>query len=244
MAAIALGALMLTASCAKRQLATFTLSCSSARMDSTALSDRGLDSIVALYRDSIQIKVSERLGASDSTYHSHRPESPLTRFIADALFKAGTRFADTAHLPRPDMAITNIGGIRASVNAGPITVGDIYQIAPFENTLVLIPVSGKQLSIALDHIAKRRGEAISGALLHIHNRQITQAYIGGQPLDTARTYTIATIDYIAEGGDGFGILHTVEHVNSNILVRDILIDEVRSYSGPITMPTDKRIYIE
>ena len=49
-----------------------------------------------------------------------------------------------------DIALTNGGGIRASVKAGPITVGDVFTVLPFDNTLVVMEVTGADIKAALE----------------------------------------------------------------------------------------------
>ena len=132
-----------------------------------------------------------------------RPESPLSNLIADVL-----RQAAASVLGRPaDVGLVNVGGIRNVLTAGNITTQNIYEILPFENSLCVLTLSGADLKELCANIAARGGEGVSGLNLVISaDGRLLEARVGGQPVDEGRTYTVGTIDFLAEGNDGMQAL--------------------------------------
>ena len=93
-----------------------------------------------------------------------------------------------------DVAIVNAKGIAQSVPAGPITKATVYSVMPYDNSLMVMEVSGADLVKSLDN-----PEAVfAGA------KKDGKSYkIGGKPLDPAAKYKVATVEYLYFGGDGF-----------------------------------------
>lgn len=74
-------------------------------------------------------------------------ESEMGNFVSDAM---------RTHLAGVDFAFTNAGGLRADIDAGPITLEEIYTVLPFNNTLVLMDLTGAQVRSALEEGAASR----------------------------------------------------------------------------------------
>lgn len=116
-----------------------------------------------------------------------------------------------------DVAIQNGGGIRASVPAGPITLGDVYTVLPFDNTLAGIELTGEQLWAALEHgVSNWPTEwggfpQVSGLSFTFNpnnpvGQRVLSVTVGGQPLDPNKVYRVATNDFMAAGGDSYSMM--------------------------------------
>jgi 2',3'-cyclic-nucleotide 2'-phosphodiesterase (5'-nucleotidase family) len=108
-----------------------------------------------------------------------------------------------------DFALQNSGGVRGSIPAGPITAGDLLQVAPFENQILVAEIPGGMLRDVLEDKLRGRGEGmiISGGQVRYdparpEGQRIVTFTVGGAPLDTARAYRVAISDYLAEGNSG------------------------------------------
>ena len=102
-----------------------------------------------------------------------------------------------------DVAVMNMGGIRNAMPEGEITFGTVYEIAPFENALCVLTMDGATLKELFGQIASVHGEGLSGAALKIDvEGNLLEAKVNGRQIDAKKTYTVATIDYLAEGNGG------------------------------------------
>jgi 2',3'-cyclic-nucleotide 2'-phosphodiesterase (5'-nucleotidase family) len=116
-----------------------------------------------------------------------------------------------------DAALTNGGGIRASIAAGDVTRGDIITVLPFNNTVVVVEVTGQDLYDALEWGYSRLPESNGGFpqtdnLTIVYSRfsdpgnRIKRLLINGKSVDRNATYKLATNDFMAAGGDGYTML--------------------------------------
>ncbi|MGX1902552.1 5'-nucleotidase C-terminal domain-containing protein [Thermolongibacillus altinsuensis] len=131
-------------------------------------------------------------------------ETNLGNLIADAMRSA----------LNTDVALTNGGGIRASIPKGDVTRNHVLTTLPFANTLVKLSITGADLKKALEHGVRLYPEQ-NGGFPHVSGirftfdatkpagERITNVEINGQPLDETKTYTLATNDFLAKGGDGY-----------------------------------------
>ena len=153
---------------------------------------------ISPYKRQVDSIMSPVVGTITTDMEALRPESPLSNLLADILVWAGQAFDE-----RPDFAVYNMGGIRASLSKGEVTFGDIVDVAPFENKICFMTLSGDQVMALFRQMASRGGEGIShGAHLEITpDGQLLAATLNGEPISPAREYRVATLDYLAEGND-------------------------------------------
>lgn len=172
--------------------------------------------------DSIKAPV---IGTAAIDLVAERPESPLMNFAADALLAGAQKHSKD----KIDIAITNKGGLRSTISQGAITFGDIYNVFPFENTLALLTLTGKQLTALFEDIAKVGGEPISGARLTItHDGKLLNATVDGKAIDPDKEYLIATSDYLSQGNDKLYTLGKSNNktIKSDITIRDLMFEYI------------------
>lgn len=219
-----------------------------ARHEVTRLLDSRPDSgalrVVAPYRKAVDSIMSPVLGESEVAMTADRPESLLSNFVADVLREASVRAGKKA-----DIGLCNIGGLRSTMPKGIVTYGDVLEIAPFENHLCVLSLSGKKMKELMEQIAAVGGEGISGAHLVITtDGRLLKAEIGGKPISEDSIYTVSTLDYLAEGNDKMYALK--DHLSANktdIAVRDLLMEAIRrsrDEGRKITAKIEGRIIIQ
>lgn len=175
------------------------------------------------YREPMLALVNRRIGYNPVVLTSRAPESLLSNFLADILYKESVERSTT----KIDAAVLNLGGIRASLPSGQITVGDLYRVFPFENELVFVSLKGSVLSALLDQIAKSGGEGLSNIRFEIHNGKAQNATIGGQAIHPDTLYTLATMDYLSKGGSGMSAMLKAEGVvETHQKIRDAYIHQI------------------
>ncbi len=152
---------------------------------------------------------SERLDALSVT--SRTKETNIGNFIADAYRNAVAA----------DIGFVNGGSIRADLTyePGPLTKRDVLSMLPFNNPIVKVEVTGKVLKSLLEHGVARsapgedsepgRFPQVSGLRFEYDVKKpagsrVSSVTVGGQPLDEAKTYTVATSDFlVSRSGDGY-----------------------------------------
>ena len=197
--------------------------------------DPTIASIIKPYNDEITKKMSEVIGEAlvDLDQSKIRlEETNLGDFIADWM-------RETA---KADITITNGGGIRASIPKGPITVGTIYTVLPFNNLLLLLELKGSDILAALEngfsqYEAKAgRFPQISGIRVKVNlknppgKRVVEVTLTDGTPLDPNKVYKVATNDFMAAGGDGYTVFKnalSVKIVTGNYM-RDDLVSYIKA----------------
>lgn len=135
--------------------------------------------------------------------HPDRPESDLTNLLSDILVWAGRDYNE-----QPVLGIYNRGGVRADLTKGKVTYGDILDVAPFENKISFVTLTGEQLMTLFTQIAKKGGEGVSHGveLVITKDGELVSARLHGKEIDPKAGYRIATINYLLEGNDGMSAL--------------------------------------
>lgn len=193
--------------------------------------------------DSVMYRV---VGTAEMTMDRGLPESLLSNLVADLLKQSATQV-----LGKPaDMGLVNVGGLRNVLTEGPITTGNLFEILPFENSLCVLTISGANLKHLFENIAAQHGQGVSGVRLVItKSGKLAECTVGGQPLDEQKLYTVATIDYVADGNDGMPALLQAEKrvCPQGATLRNIFMNYVESQTAAdkkITSSLDGRITVQ
>jgi 2',3'-cyclic-nucleotide 2'-phosphodiesterase (5'-nucleotidase family) len=215
----------------------------------TGAIDSAIEKFIKPYHDSIEHDMSKLVAVSATPLMKGKPESKLTNLVADLVLDFGVRYCKKQNQDiYPVASYVNYGGLRASLPQGNITVGNIFEVMPFENEVVLLKVTGKAIREMADRIAGRGGEGVAGLKIGIKNDQAKTLLIDGQVADDAATYWIVTNDYIANGGDQMTMLsNPVERINTGERIRNVIISGLREKywkEGDLNIQEDRRIYYE
>lgn len=173
------------------------------------------------YADSVNKSMNDVIAVAAMSLEKKQPEGPLNNLLADAMINiAKEKYKTDVHA-----AFANYGGIRLpSLPAGNITRGKVFELSPFDNIIVLLKVKGDTLQQFLDLVAFRGGWPCAGISFQIKDKKAINVMIGGVPLDQNKIYTIATLDYIANGGDDCVMLKSIPQLNNGFLFRDALLE--------------------
>jgi 2',3'-cyclic-nucleotide 2'-phosphodiesterase (5'-nucleotidase family) len=138
------------------------------------------------------------LGTAAKDLVTGRPEAPLSNLLPDIFVWAGKLYGE-----KPDFSVYNTNGIRASIAKGDITIGDVFEVAPFDNKITFLTLSGEKVKELMEQIAYRKGEGVSHEvrMTITPEGKLLSATIGGKEIDPNASYRIVTIDYVAHGND-------------------------------------------
>jgi 2',3'-cyclic-nucleotide 2'-phosphodiesterase (5'-nucleotidase family) len=225
---------------AKPQLAPVTAQ----PVSSSLPDDATAAATIAPYRQRVTEQMATVLGTAPVAVTKSSGESPLANFVADLQRARASR--ETSH--PIDLGVMTNGGLRAPLPAGPITVGSVFELMPFENELVVLDASGAVVQQLFDY-ASRIKMAISGATYAVApDGKPTDIRINGQLFNPAqdRVYTIAISDYLAGGGDQLTFLKSIKPRGTGVLLRTAIIDQIREMNAagmPIQAKVEGRVRI-
>jgi len=213
-------------------------------MTNTTEQDEELQEQIDEWRVPFEEFAAEVLGESKVNLDQttcQKKECLLGDFVADAMYDYRKENSD------PDFALVNAGGIRATIDEGPITRGEVLTSFPFGNAIVDYEISGKDLWDVLEGIMTRvnvkNGEEVTSFVQvssnikiqynpeNANNTKLVSVNIGGEDLKNDETYTVVTLDFLAGGGDnffepatGFASLDTLDEVLTKYIEKTSPVD--------------------
>lgn len=173
--------------------------------------------------------------------HVRAGETNLGNLICDAMIY-GTG---------ADAALTNGGGIRASIDVGEITRGEVITVLPFGNFVVVKKMKGADLLAAVEYGLGQYPKAagsfsqVGGMTVNFDpsapaGSRVTRILVGGKALDPQKYYTIATNDFLAAGGDGYTMFANCETVTEAGGLDEVLAAYIQA-KGVVAPVVDGRI---
>lgn len=170
--------------------------------------DQGLESSLKPYLTEANKEMGEVIGFATKNYPHERKKrgnSELGMFIATII----------KDYMNADFAMLNSGGIRVSLKKGKITRGEIEEILPFTNEVVKVSMTGKDLDRLFKNIDRNeKGMQVVGPI--------------NEKIDSKKKYTIATVDFLVSGGDGYKEFKKVKSVEkSGKYIKDVVISYIK-----------------
>ncbi len=208
--------------------------------------DPFLLSALTPYSDKVESLLSEVIGNADAPFsneNARKQETEIGNLVADSMLWA-TRNLNT------DFALQNGGGIRTGLPAGPVTKKMVYEILPFDNTVVVLKMKGHHVLRLFDHLATIPAGAggfpqVSEGVQFTINpaaRKSESVTLNGRPIDPERTYSMATNSYLAGGGDGYKILlEALDRYDTSTFQRDVLVEYIATVRKTLKPALEGRI---
>jgi 2',3'-cyclic-nucleotide 2'-phosphodiesterase (5'-nucleotidase family) len=194
---------------------------SQSRITNKTNSDPAVEKFLQPYKDSVEKSMNGIICKAQYTFEKQTPEGEFGNILADAMLTSASNYFKK----KVDFATLNNGGIRTQqLIKGNITRGTVFEFMPFDNELVLVQLSGKELQQLLDTAARGGGWPISGGTMIIKNNLATNVYVNNAPIDELAMYTIAISDYLANGGSNLTFLMPKKQEAKGLTVRDAIIN--------------------
>lgn len=173
--------------------------------------DAAAAALLAPYKQKVDSVMGPKVGRSARYMTAQRPEGTLSNLLADIMVWAGKDYGE-----KPEFGIYNMGGVRADLPKGDITYGDVLNVAPFENKIAFLTLSGSDVLSLFGEIAAVGGEGVSHSvrLVITKDGKLVSATINGEPVDPQRDYRVTTIDYLLGGTDKMTTFKRARDINS------------------------------
>ncbi len=192
----------------------------------------------------MNFKMAKVLFPLDTILSNQYTVGNLGHKAADYMFEEANNWLKKNKSTACDFAVLNNGSIRNSLFPGNINLGNIYEAMPYENELVVVKLNQRQVDTLFQHIAQKNGASLSQATLTIDLQKPLHIKINNGNKDF---YWVAINSYMWLGGDGYQILtKAIESYNTNLLIRDILIQEFQrefQTTGKINPQANPRIQL-
>lgn len=180
------------------------------------------DSVIVPYRNSLNAQMSRTIAIASDELTKDGHEPTLGNFMCDAmLFFLDSVLTNSDKSTKP-VVLMNRGGIRTNLPKGVINVGNVYELMPFDNELVLLRIKGKVLKEAFKLIIDKK-HAFKNASVKISRGDTLLNYFAA-PINDTLTYALLTSDYLSNGGDGFNMLSkNDERISLSVKLRDAIL---------------------
>ncbi|WP_424939311.1 bifunctional metallophosphatase/5'-nucleotidase [Aliiroseovarius sp. S253] len=172
-------------------------------------------------------------------------ECAMGNIIADAML-------DRVKDQGIEIAIQNGGGIRASIDAGDVTMGEVLTVLPFQNTLSTFQVSGETIVAALENGVSQHEEGagrfpqVAGMTYAFDvskepGSRVSDVMVGGAPIDPAKMYGVVSNNYVRNGGDGYKMFRDAQNAYDYGPDLADVTAEYMAKMGPVKPMLDGRI---
>ena len=221
----------------------------------TVVPDPEMAALVKGYTDQLDTELGVEIGTTETPLDSRRAtvrgqEAAIGNLITDAM-RDGVD---------AEIAITNGGGIRANKEypaGAKLTRKDILSELPFGNKTVKLELTGEAIRAAIENglsqvetgagrFPQISGLKVTANLANEPGKRVLEIMVGDAPLDPAKTYTVATNDFMAAGGDGytsFGSGKALVNAIDATLMASMVIDYVAE-KGTVAPKVEGRIVLQ
>ena len=213
-------------------LTTLVLSCTSVQHISkmnvsydvpstqTSAATDTIQEMIEPYKSQLDDKMNQVIANVGTELSKKQPESTLGNWTSDALMAGIKRQGLSA-----DFAVCNYGGMRVPViTIGPLTMGELYELSPFDNEIMIVDVPGNIVDSLFQHIAERNGWPVSGNIrMTMKDGKMLTCLINGKTIDPNTMYKVVTPDYVANGGDDARFMVGLKRMQTGFLQRDLII---------------------
>jgi len=201
-------------------------------------SDSTMVNLITHYDDGVDSLMNQKIATA--VIDLKKDEAPLQNYVSDMALSQAKKI----HGNDIDLSIINSGGIRNDIPQGYVSIGQIMGLLPFNNRIVVMTITGKDLLEAFDVMASRGGDCVSAnvdAVFDAETKKCTMVKINGEQVEPKKIYTLATIDYLAGGGDYMSSLTRGKIVaNGSKVLYDEMIEFLQSQKDAQINPSSKQ----
>ena len=192
--------------------------------------DSGSAKIYQKYAKNFRVILQHKIGFATATFLYNPKQqlvTPLGAFLAKVLYK-------TTHA---DVAILNGGLIRTPLAKGVITMADVFAMLPFDNQVQVVKLTGKSLKKILEYgILNPDPHFINAQFYGVNltynptlpfGRRIVKIAIDKKPLQPEKIYSVAILDFMLHGGDGYNFKAARSVANDGRFIRNVILHYIK-----------------
>uniref|UniRef100_A0A7C3RN25 Bifunctional metallophosphatase/5'-nucleotidase n=1 Tax=Dictyoglomus thermophilum TaxID=14 RepID=A0A7C3RN25_DICTH len=202
--------------------------------------DPNVAEIIDKYNAQLKEEFSKIVGETlVDLVRNYNEESNVGNVICDAMLEASNA----------QIAFQNSGGIRTDIPKGKITMEQVYTLLPFDNVLVIMDLTGKDILDLLEQsatlekgILQTSGIRVKYNMTRPIGSRVIEVFVGNEPLDLNKVYRVVTNDFLAAGGDKFTAFTRGKNIIYGDMLRDVFVEYLKKHS-PINPKVEGRSII-
>lgn len=235
---------IVTISCAEKKYAVEKIVGKQININEKIQESTEIEKIIKPYREKIDADLNTVLSFAPETIDKNgKWQTPMGNFLSDITLEKSNVIFEKRENKKIDFCLLNNGGIRSIIPKGNVTARTAYEVMPFENSTVVLEISGKVIIEIADYIvSEKKPHPLSGMTFAISPEgKPSNIRIDNQKLDETKTYYVVTSDYLANGGDNMIFFKkSSQKIDLDYKLRNIIIDYFKSHKE-IIANTNQRI---
>jgi len=205
------------------------------------------EKVISPYRNKMEKEVNTVLTYTPTTIsrRDSKLESSLSNLMADMCYEQANPVFFNKTGKNIDFAMFNYDGLRSDIQKGNITVGNAFELMPFENTLLVLELSGEKMEELIQYlIAEKKAHPVSKQFRLLIKENSYSLSINNIPFNSKKTYYVLTSDYLQGGGDSMNFFkNPIKIIDIDYKLRASIIDYFSKKESIITQ-LDGRITAE
>lgn len=174
---------------------------------------------IAPYKQKLDAQMKTVIAYNDSALSREGFEPPAGNFMMQAM-----EHYTKKNLPAGNyIIIVNRGGLRSNLPKGEVTLGNIFELMPFDNEIISLSLSGEQLAECISAMAAYKKLLSFHLQFQVKNDKAENIRVFGKPLDPLAEYHVVTTDYLANGGDNCSFFTKAKGELTHVKLRDAII---------------------
>lgn len=215
------------------------------RIDSTLGQVDSLEAFIEPYRKHLDEVLDAPLcyAPRSLTKTDGELNTSLGNLMADLILKEADKIFYRREGKHVDIALHNFGGMRTAISKGAVTERTAFEVMPFENAIVVAEMNGASVRKMVDFLARARNpHPVAGMRLVLDtDGRPASVTVQGKPLEDAKTYYVATSDYLVGGGNGMAFFEAHSRLyKTDYKIRNAMIDYFREVDT-LTSGVDDRV---
>lgn len=192
-------------------------------IDSTQNSDAEMSQFISPFKNKLDSEMNRVLAYTPVALEKDF-NGTLQNLSSDLVLEETNKIYQEKFNEKIDVALLNSGGLRRPFDAGNLTVGNIYELMPFDNMAVVATLDGKTFMEMIDYLKNDvRAHAISGFSFSKSGSDL-DLKINGENFNLNQSYKVVTSDFLLTGGDDMKFFSKAQKVDKlNIMIREIML---------------------
>ena len=216
------------------------------QLDTLVGQDSSLIEVYAPYKKKMNEEIHKVLSYAPKhlTRTDGKMQSSLGNLIADLMFEKANSLYIQETGKEIDFVFSNYGGMRSGIWEGDVRVAHVFELMPFDNTLVVVELTSEKVEALYTYfIEKNMAHPLSKQIKLVLTKNAYKVLINGKPIQKDKTYFVATSNYLQRGGDHMNFFGNPKSLyDSNFLIRDAIAEYFGSRDTLVSQ-LDKRVLI-